>query len=85
MDPLLWASHVAIGSELGCAPRSSFPVRALLCQFIRMWRLVELFFHRRRSASPAQVKRTMRGADDARFGTLYSSDNRFDFPLWRWR
>src|ERR1700709_1499842 len=66
------------------APReSSFQSAPCFCQFIRMWRLVELFLPSATdSASPTQLKRTIAAGPTTRIlGSLYSSDNHFDFPL----
>src|SRR6266481_4492273 len=62
---------------------NSFHSVPCFCQFIRMWRLVELFLpSAMASLSPTQLNRTIAAGPTTRIvGSLYSSDNHFDFPL----
>src|SRR6266852_5064310 len=61
----------------------SFQSAACFCQFIRMWRLVELFLpSATASCSPTQWKRTIAAGPTTRIlVSWYSSDKNFDFPL----
>src|SRR5258708_13287462 len=61
---------------------SSFHSAPCFCQFIRMWRLVELFLpSATASLSPTQWKRTIAaGPTTLIFVSWYCSDNHFDFP-----
>src|ERR1044072_3962027 len=62
---------------------SSFQSAPCFCQFIRMWRLVELFLpSATASASPNQWKRTIAAGPTTRIlVSSYLSDKNFDFPL----
>src|SRR6266852_1224836 len=62
---------------------SSFQSAPCFCQFIRMWRLVELFLpSATASCSPTQWKRTIAAGPTTRIlVSWYSSDKNFDFPL----
>src|SRR3954453_14506221 len=83
-SPRMTLRVVTVGDQsLVDARDSSFQSAPCFCQFIRMWRLVELFLpSATASLSPTQWKRTIAaGPTTAILVSWYSSDNHFDFPL----
>src|SRR6202035_283346 len=82
-DVLNLASAGRRDQSLVDARDRSFQSAPCFCQFIRMWRLVELFLpSATASLSPSQWNRTIAASPTTRILTSsYFNDKNFDFPL----